>query len=317
MIRYVKRNEIDDAKWNSCMDGAINGLIYGYAFYLDAMCTTWDALVLDDYAAIMPLPWRRKWGFRYLYHPFAIGQLGVFGSSPSADLVYGFLKKIPLRFRYWDMPLNFGNVFEMSYFPLYKRMNYVLSLHQPYETIQENYRIQTKRNINKAIAQRCTAQQHASIEAVIALAKAHPGNWGTAADYERFKGLYQRLYQNGKARVYIVKSAAGTILVSAVFFFSHHRAYYILPGNHPDGRAAGASHFLIDTFIKDHAGQNLVLDFEGSDVQGLQFFYSSFGAMEEPYTAIRYNRLPWYVKWLKRGLSPTFSSGKDSNQSNS
>ena len=29
----------------------------------------WDALVLDDYAAVMPLTWRRKYGTRYLYQP--------------------------------------------------------------------------------------------------------------------------------------------------------------------------------------------------------------------------------------------------------
>jgi hypothetical protein len=90
------------------------------------------------------------------------------------------------------------------------------------------------------------------------------------------------------------------VLASAVFFYSHQRAYYILPGNHPDGRKAGASHLLIDAFIKDHAGSDLVLDFEGSDVPGLQFFYASFGAVEEPYTAIRHNRLPLFLRWMKK-----------------
>lgn len=314
MIRYIRRKEIDDAKWNGCMDAAANGLIYGYTFYLDAMCTDWDALVLDDYSAVMPLPWRKKWGIRYLYHPFAVGQLGVFGNGLSPDLLHGFLKNIPPHFRYCDLPLNFRNVFDVPHFSLYKRMNYVLPLYQPYETLQKNYRTQTKRNIKKAEAQQCMIQKHASAESVIALAKAHPANWGTVADYERFNALYHFLYENGKATTYIVRSAAGRIIASAAFFFSHHRAYYILPGNHLDGRAAGASHLLMDAFIKDHAGQNLVLDFEGSDVPGLQFFYSAFGAVQEPYMSIRYNRLPWYVKWLKGGPSPTPPGGKGSGQ---
>ena len=71
-------------------------------------------------------------------------------------------------------------------------------------------------------------------------------------------------------------------------------------GNHPDGKTIGASHALIDAFIKDHAGQDLILDFEGSDIRNLAFFYSSFGATEELYPALKINKLPWYIKLLKK-----------------
>src|SRR5438046_2470095 len=99
-IRYLVRRAVDDVKWNACIDNAANSLIYGYTFYLDEMCSNWDALVLDDYDAVMPLPWRRKWGLYYLYHPFAIAQLGLFGSELSPELLHGFLKNIPTKFRY-------------------------------------------------------------------------------------------------------------------------------------------------------------------------------------------------------------------------
>jgi hypothetical protein len=70
-------------------------------------------------------------------------------------------------------------------------------------------------------------------------------------------------------------------------------------GNHPNGKTLGASHYLIDRFIHDHAGQKMLLDFEGSDIRNLAFFYSSFGAITELYPSLRINRLPWYIKWLK------------------
>jgi hypothetical protein len=71
-------------------------------------------------------------------------------------------------------------------------------------------------------------------------------------------------------------------------------------GNHPNGKTIGASHALIDAFIKDHAGQNLLLDFEGSDIRNLAFFYSSFGAGEEKYTGIKMNRLPRLLQLFKK-----------------
>ena len=89
-------------------------------------------------------------------------------------------------------------------------------------------------------------------------------------------------------------------LASAAFFIFQNRAYYILVGNHPNGKTVGASHALINAFIKDHAGRNLILDFEGSDIHSLAFFYSSFGATEEKYCGIKLNRLPGLLKLLKK-----------------
>ena len=67
-----------------------------------------------------------------------------------------------------------------------------------------------------------------------------------------------------------------------------------------NGKTIGASHTLINAFIKDHAGKNILLDFEGSDIQNLAFFYSGFGAHEEQYAGIKLNRLPFWVRWLKK-----------------
>jgi hypothetical protein len=116
---------------------------------------------------------------------------------------------------------------------------------------------------------------------------------------ERFRQLYKLLHQKKMALTYGI-SLNNQLLASAIFFFSHKRAYYILVGNHPNGKTLGASHALIDAFIKDYAGQNLMLDFEGSDIRNLAFFYESFGAVEEKYTGIRLNKLPFYLKWMKR-----------------
>jgi len=121
-----------------------------------------------------------------------------------------------------------------------------------------------------------------------------------AANTEQFRKLYQHLHSLNKATTYGIMSSKGELIASCVFLFSHNRAYYILVGNHPNGRTIGASHALIDAFIKDHAGKEMLLDFEGSDIRNLAFFYSSFGAVEEKYAGIKLNRLPFYLKWLKK-----------------
>ena len=62
-IRYIQHEEIDKAKWDSCIANAGNSLIYGYTWWLDNISPGWHALVLNDYDAVMPLTWRKKYGF--------------------------------------------------------------------------------------------------------------------------------------------------------------------------------------------------------------------------------------------------------------
>ena len=66
-IKYLRHQEVDKSKWDNCIDKADNGLIYAYSFYLDHMAKQWDALVLNDYEAVMPLTWNKKFGFYYLW----------------------------------------------------------------------------------------------------------------------------------------------------------------------------------------------------------------------------------------------------------
>jgi hypothetical protein len=300
-IKYLSHKEIDKTKWDACITNAPNGLIYGYSFYLDCMAKHWDALVLNNYETAMPLTWNWKYGFYYLYQPAFTASLGIFGQV-NERLVSSSLSAIPLKFRLIEVSLNHQNNFPSVINGYYPRSNYTLDLNKPYEDIIKTYRESHKRNITKAIQLGGKLIREISVDEIITLNEEqlkHIGGTKTQ-DYTKFKNLYAFLKSRDSAKTYAIMGSTNNILASAVFFFSHRRAYYIMVGNHPDGKTMGASHALIDAFIKDHAGQNLLLDFEGSDIRNLAFFYSGFGAKEEVYPAIKINRLPWYIRALKK-----------------
>ncbi len=301
-ISYLTYQHINKTKWDTCIDNASNGLIYGYSFYLDCMAKNWDALVLNDYEAVMPLTWNKKYGIHYLYQPPFTACLGVFGNELSAETVNEFLNSVPAKFSYWDIYFNHGNYFKLSDFNLYERKNYVLPLNESYEHLYSNYRENIQRNIKKAGQFGLTINKNIPVSEVVALAKEQTREFASlpAEVFTNFERLYALLCQKEKATTYGVYNKEGGLIASAAFFFSHHRAYYIMVGNHPDGKTLSASHALIDAFIKDHAGQNIILDFEGSDISSLAFFYSSFGAKEEKYSAVKLNRLPLWMKWAKK-----------------
>ena len=300
-IRYLTQQQVDKEKWDHCIDQASNGLIYGYSLYLDCMSAHWDALVLNDYEAVMPLTWNRKYGFYYIYQPFLSASLGVFGNGLNARLIDAFLKAIPPRFRLREFSLNHGNLYPVESVQLIERKNYILSLNAGYEKLYEHFRENVKRNIKKAGKLGCTITRDFDVQQVIDLASIQMQRFAKVKDedFVRFKNLYGNLHNRGKAITYGMTDHHNNLISSAAFFYSHNRAYYILVGNHPNGKTLGAGHALINAFIKDHAGRDLILDFEGSDIGNIAFFYSSFGAREEKYPAIVYNRLPPLIRWLK------------------
>jgi hypothetical protein len=52
--------------------------------------------------------------------------------------------------------------------------------------------------------------------------------------------------------------------------------------------------------FKEFTNQEMLFDFEGSDLQGVQKFYEKFGAINQPYFHWHYNLLPKPIKWLKK-----------------
>jgi hypothetical protein len=301
-IKYISHADIDKQKWDDCVQHATNGLIYAYSWYLDAMADNWDALVLNDYDAIMPLTRNKKYGVHYLFQPYFCASLGIFSKNQITPVVTeAFLKKIPKRFRYIDIYLNYNNLFPVEGFQLTERLNFILSLNNSYAEIAEQYRTNLKRNIRKAEQSGLIAKQNIPVEDIISLAKETMQRVSAISDeqLDRFKKLFSVAKEKQLAETLGIYNNNDQLLASAVFLHSHKRWYYILVGNHPNGKTLGASHYLIDRFIAIHAGTDTLLDFEGSDIRNLAFFYSSYGATEERYPALRMNRLPKLLKWLK------------------
>lgn len=217
-IQYLTRRQINDDLWNDCITKATNGLIYGYSNYLDAMSDNWDALVLNNYEAVMPLPWRKKWSVHYLYQPFLTAQLGTFGNNISPEIFASLLNAVPKKFSFWDLSFNHQNLFVVPQFPLHQRSNFIVSLQPSYDDLYKGYRENVKRNIKKSKTYGCTATTDVTINAIIELTNFQVKE-NAGQDIQNFKNLFTFLKAKGAAKTYGVFSKTGKLLSSCVFFF--------------------------------------------------------------------------------------------------
>jgi hypothetical protein len=323
-IRYVPYRNIDKQKWDKCLCASPNGLIYARAFYLDAMTGgRWDALVLGDYEAVMPLPWNRKWGINYLYQPYFTPVLGIFGSNKNK--CEPFLQAIPKKFRYWDICLNEANhpeanhpetrtateqaeQVEQSEQPEQsqtlksRRTNYILPLNRPYDDLNADYKRLARRMCRKALEDGLLIARQVNPKEVIGLYRKEYGRRHKIEDnhYDRLTKCADKAMESGNAKTYLARWPDGGIGAFYLVFSDDRFVYSVLGGSTKKGKETGAFYLLTDAALQDHADTKRTFRFEGSDIEGIAFFDAQFGAVRTAYPHLVLNNLPYPFKWLKR-----------------
>ena len=303
MIRYIPHSQIDFEKWDHCIEGSVNGIFYAYAWYLDMVSPGWDALVENDYQSVMPLPHRTKSGVTYLYQPFFIQQMGVFSAaSLTSQVTDRFLKAIPPQFKYVNFNLNtYNQIEDKSQFKISSGQTHHLDLIEPYKQLKKRYSENNRRNIKKAEKNGVFITSHGRPEDIISAFRQYRGKQLRSFSEEDYNVLKHIIYagiHRGMATIMTAYSAENTFCGGVVFFKSHKKVVFLFSGSTPLARKNGAMFLLVDAFIKQMAGQDLVLDFEGSSQPELARFYKGFGSKECVFLQLEKNNLPFGIKQL-------------------
>ncbi len=305
-IRYVKRKDINQQKWNSCIHYAGNGVNYAYTWYLDNVCEEWDGLIEGDYESVFPLIWnKRLLGYKRLFQPQFCQQLGIFSIHIlSEKRIQAFLNAIPPEFRYVDIYLNARNKTTKPVgFEVFERPNYQLSLATDYETIRSKYSKNLKRSLKKAGQQKLTFTTSVKPEKLVEMFRVHQGENIPDMKDSSYHTLHRIIYNalhRGLGFLSGIQAEDGELIAAAFFLVGHGKIINLLPASTPRGKECCAMHRLIDVLILSNAGRPAVLDFEGSAIPSIARFYKSFGAENVPYYRIKRNDLPFWFKWVKK-----------------
>jgi len=302
-INYLKHREIDFEKWDLAVDNAQNPIIYAKAWFLNIVSPNWDAVVSDDYKVIMPLCWREKYGIKYLYQPI-FSQLHsiVFAKNLSADEEKQVLELIIKKYKFIDIGLNIYNFELINNFNFIKRTTYLLDLNKSYKELNSNYSKNHKKNIEKAGAKNIIIKNESNQDFFINGFKALIKKKNIAnvndIDINNLDKIISYSLKNNLGELY---NAYYNNEFCASFFFLiyNNRAVYFSVTNSV-GKNVGAMYLLTDNFIKKYAGNNMVLDFAGSDIKGVAYRNKGFGAEAKKYYRLKENNLPIFLRWLKK-----------------
>lgn len=294
MIHYLEHSQIDKTKWDAAITEC--GNIYAFSWYLDKVHPQWEALVEDDYHAVMPLTGGKKFGVNYLFQPYFVQQLGVFSKTPmTQEKLDAFLTAIPQKYRFVEIRLNESNTLNNDIEQFDYHRNVILELNQDYESIRSNYHQNTKRNLAKAETHNLQIVDTVIPYHVVALFTDNRGalldKWGNA-EYARLTALTNVAV--GKKHAFILgvtEKGVGQLLCAAIFMKTKDRITFLFSGLTVEGKQRQAMTYLLDQVIRQYANQPITFDFEGSDDDNLARFYLGFGGNEVKYPSYSYNRL--------------------------
>lgn len=303
----LRRSQLDTRAWDDCIANAVNPLLYGYSWYLDAVLPApnwqWQALVQTDaqgrYLTVMPIPLRRKAGRWVVHQPLFCPFLDVFSRDPQLDPT-PFVAAVVQRFRYGSrLALRFQPA--LTGLSVQTRTTHVLDLSVGYAQLLVNYTPDRRLNRQRAHRQPWQRIDSTDPEPLLALFRQHHAHTidGGVADwaYTILRQLIAALHERGLAMLQYAQ-LDGQIEAGMLLATSNGRAIYLFNAASQRGRRGNGRTLLLDQHIQAHADQPIVFDFESPEKSSIAAFYRSFGAREEHYFSLHWNRLTHPEQWL-------------------
>ena len=301
LIKYIQREHLDEEKYNDCIENSIQSNSYAFSWYLDIVCDNWDVLVLDDYEAVMPIPWRKKYGIKYVYPPLWVLQLGVYSNEAINE--NEFLTHLFSTFKFVELRMNTHNNFELYSEFLQLKQCQKLVLNTTYSSILSKYRKDRKKDLQKATKADLIEKWNDHPSNLIELFKNNIG--------KRTPNIKENDYQNLEKLIAIcIQKKVGEILavydkknklVASVFLLKHKNSITkLISSTNLKDRKNGANTFLIDRVIFKYHKDFSVFNFGGSSIKSVASFSKSFGAETEKYHQLKMNKLPKVLQLFKK-----------------
>lgn len=313
MFEYVKNKEIDYSLWDTCIQNSLNGNIYALSWYLDIISPGWDAIIKkeDGYVSIFPVTIIPKWQLKYLNQPIFAQQLGIFFIEKHKPSNQDYTQILSIIDKKFDLITNYNFNIEnevlenVSGFQIERMKTYHLDISKSYEEIKENYKKDKKYRISQTVKSDLEIYPSLNIYGLIGMFNeytAHkiPGVKDNPEIYHTLKDLFREATYHKMTRLFEVRNAQKESIAMALFLIFKKDIIYFFSAISPEGKKKNAIIFLVDFIIKTYSERDLILDFEGSHVQGIADFYSSFGAEKKEFMSISKNNLPQVVQVIKK-----------------
>ena len=307
MIRFLKHEDIDAVQWDATIHKSQYPTIFCTYRMLDILVgdATWNALVMDDYQYVMPLPERSRLGIHYVYPPFFVSQMGIFSEKPvSAQVTSDFFNALPAADKHVDFMFNSSNNIDFIDNYTISLVTYQMQLGKPYAEIRAGFSQNTRRNIkaaqNHGLVMQCDKD---AVNSIVNLFRENRGKNKEVhfkeRDYEILTHASAVLDELGCLEPLVVRDGDGNLLAGALMVRDFNTYRFWFSGRDERFADRKAMFFLLDNFIREHADTPAILDFNGSMNENIARLYKGFGGQPVPIKMLSYSRQVYWDLLLK------------------
>lgn len=278
MIRYLKYSEIDFEKFERCVENSVQRNFYVSKENLDFLCKKWELLVMDDYKAVMPVPFTSKFGLKVILMPLFAQQFGIFSKEDDVAVNDAFLKYIQKHFNILYYAFNFKNQFSEN---LLKRKNYLIK-NIEYTELRRKYTKGRKHAAKSAqYLDFKTIELNESVEEFIL--KNQKG-LDKKADFDKFI-KYLHFLNERKILKLVASIENDEVNTLAIMIDKNDELSLLSLVSSKNQKEKNGASFLIDRILQENIPAKS-FNFMGSSIPGVELFFKSFGAENFEYPVI-------------------------------
>ena len=117
---------------------------------------------------------------------------------------------------------------------------------------------------------------------------------------EILRRLIETAYLRNQGNTWGAFDETGQLHAVVFVVWQKNCAYYIAGGSDSTGRESGAHIFVLSEAIRAVSEVSASFDFEGSMIQGVEYLFRSFGAIQKPYFTISKGKRPLLQASIKK-----------------
>lgn len=282
MIRRLQYKEIDFKRYAECLEKSEQRKYSATGAFLDVTSNKhWELLVYNDYEAVMPVPYVKKYGFKIVHNPMLCQQLGIFSEKDDAEINQIFLEFLQKNYLIRVYKFNDANQFQSS---LPQKKNFLI-FPDSYEKVSAKYSPKRKRKLrlDEDVIKNSEVKTISFSEAKDFI-KANILGADKDDDIEGFINIFEKFYQL-KTLEFLAFYYQNTI-INLIVTYNDSRTVALL-GTFNDKeyvKISGAS-VLIDRTIKENI-KTKIFDFEGGELPNIEEFFRGFRPELKPYAVL-------------------------------
>ena len=283
MIRRLKYNEIDFEKYAYCLENSEQRKYSATKDFLDITSDKkWELLVYNDYEAVMPVPYIKKLGLKFVINPKLCQQLGIFSKEDNIIINDQFLDFLKNKYRIWYYAFNDVNQFTET---LKRRKNYLINP-ENYELVRQRYSPKRKRKLrlDNDVALHSEIKEMTYDDAEKFISKNFIGAKNDH-DREHFLKIFSKFQDKNNLKV--VAFLFENEIINIIVLYLEEKVIALLGTfNSKNYIKLSGSSILIDYVIRDQI-EKRIFDFEGSEVPSVEEFFRGFRPELKPYPIIK------------------------------